>query len=150
MKQIIQNTKASMYRMSLRGTAVLGAVYAATLPAFAQVQDPFGLSNADKFAGVNKGSLIDQITNITNAVMIVLGILAVLMIIYSGVRLIASRGDEGAMKEAKKVLTYSVIGFVLIALSWGIVRLVISLVGAGNGQQTNTLQEYTRTGGSIN
>ncbi len=93
--------------------------------------DQFGVSGAQGL-NVNNDSLVVQATNIMNAIFILLGFVATLFIIYAGIRLIVSRGQEDAMKEAKQILLYAVAGFALILVSWGIVRLIVSLLLAGN------------------
>lgn len=62
-----------------------------------------------------------------------LGILAVIMIIYGGVQLTASAGNEDAMGNAKKIITYSVVGLLIVLLSFVIVQAVL---GAGTGVET--------------
>lgn len=130
----------------------MGGAYATVATAMAQQSSPtfagdqFGVSGAGGL-NVNKDSLVVQVTNITNAIFLLLGFVATLFIIYAGVRLIVSRGQEDAMKEAKQILIYSVAGFALILVSWGIVRLIVSLLLAGNTAQNAPFSgEYNPAG----
>jgi hypothetical protein len=50
--------------------------------------------------------------------------IAVIMIIYSGIRLITSGGDSKSIDSAKKTLTFAVFGLILILLSFAIINLI--------------------------
>lgn len=127
----------------------MAAVYYGTATAFAQTagfgtrqgnvqNDPFGLSGTGGLRAVNQNSLVNQVTNIINIITILLALIAVCFMIYAGIQLITSRGDEKKQEEAKKVLINAVIGFVLIAISGGVVSLVVSIImGAGTTDPIN-------------
>lgn len=61
-----------------------------------------------------------------------LGLLAVIMIIYGGVTYVISAGNDEAIGNAKKIIMYSLIGLIIILLSFVIVRAVL---GAGTGTE---------------
>ena len=154
MVNIIANSKATLTKLSLKYSVLMGGIYATLVPAMAQDAfqqsssfggDQFGTGGATGL-NVNRNSLVVQITNITNAVFILLGFVATLFIIISGIQLVVSRGNEDAMKKAKQTIIYAVMGFALILVSWGVVRLIVSLLLAGSsGPSTNApfQQEYT-------
>lgn len=50
--------------------------------------------------------------------------LALLALIYSGVRFLTAYGEEEAITSAKKIATWSILGFVLALLSYAIVSIV--------------------------
>lgn len=54
-------------------------------------------------------------------------LLAVLAIIIAGIYLIVSNGDEGNKDKAKKIITYVIIGIIVILLARIIVSLVVSI-----------------------
>ena len=66
-------------------------------------------------------NLVTKVVNITR---ILIGSVAVLMAIISGVQLITSRANEEAVGNARKALLYSVIGIVIIALSADLAALL--------------------------
>lgn len=66
---------------------------------------------------------------VVNAALVFAGIVALVLIIYSGIRYITSRGDQTALDSAKKTLTYAIIGLIVIFLSFFIVNLVSTLTG---------------------
>ena len=53
-----------------------------------------------------------------------LGVLAMLMIVVSGIMYITSGGDDGRVEKAKSMLTYSIIGLVVALLSYAIVKVI--------------------------
>lgn len=68
--------------------------------------------------------------NITNIAFFAIGILAVIMIIISGLRYITSAGDAGKAKSSRQMLTNSLIGIVIAVLAYAIVSFVIEKLGA--------------------
>lgn len=69
------------------------------------------------------------INNVINAALVFSGVLALILIIYSGIKYITSRGDQTAIDSAKKTLTYAIIGLIVIFLSFFIVKLISTLTG---------------------
>jgi len=57
------------------------------------------------------------------------GVLAAIMIIFSGIRYATSGGDAEKVKKAKSTLMWSVIGLALALLAAFIVNLTIDIVG---------------------
>jgi amino acid transporter len=54
--------------------------------------------------------------------------LALLSLIYSGIRFLTSFGEEEKITEAKRVATWSILGFLIALLSYAIVATVNTLV----------------------
>jgi hypothetical protein len=57
------------------------------------------------------------------------GIVALFLIIFSGIKFITSGGDPKAVETARKTATWAIIGLVVILLSFAIVRLVSDITG---------------------
>ena len=55
-----------------------------------------------------------------------MGILSVIMIIFSGFRYITSAGDASKTKSAQSTLTYSVVGLIVAIMAYAIVNMVIN------------------------
>ena len=69
---------------------------------------------------------------IVNYALTFLGIIAVLMIIFAGVKYITAGGKQETIDSAKKIIMYSLIGIIIILLSFAIVNTVIgSATGGG-------------------
>ena len=74
---------------------------------------------------------------------------AVIMIAISGFTLVTGGADTDSIETSKKHLTWSIIGLLIIILSWSIVRTIInvSLESADLADQTPTTQQ---AGGNTN
>ena len=59
----------------------------------------------------------------------IIGIIAVLMLIYGGLGYITSAGNKDRAENAKKIITYSVLGLIVVVLARVIVSLVINTAG---------------------
>ena len=65
------------------------------------------------------------VTTIANTALFIIGSVAVLMLIYGGIRYTISGGDEKAITSAKNTILYSVIGIVVAVAAYAIVNFVI-------------------------
>lgn len=80
--------------------------------------------------------------NAVNALLIFSGTVALIMVIWSGYKYILSKGDAKQAEEAKKTLTWTLIGLTIIILSFAVINLIsyvtgvecIRLFGFGNCQ----------------
>lgn len=80
-----------------------------------------------------EGSIRRLVLKIVNFFLGFLGILAVIMVIYGGVTYVTAAGQDEAIGNAKKIILYSVVGIIVILLSFAIVSTVL---GAGTGVET--------------
>lgn len=69
------------------------------------------------------------IKNLVNAALVLAGVTALVIIIYSGIKFITSRGDTQAVADARKSLTFAIIGLVVIFLSFFIIALLSKTTG---------------------
>lgn len=74
----------------------------------------------------SNNSLAQIAKTTVNIMSLVVGIVAVIMIIYGGLRYITSGGDSGAVGNAKNTLIYAIIGLVIVALAQVIVHFVLN------------------------
>jgi cytochrome bd-type quinol oxidase subunit 2 len=91
------------------------AAAAGEISAGAQQAQPAGTSS----------NLQANIRNITNTLLLVVGVVAVIMLIIGGLRYILSGGDEAGTRSAKDTILYSVIGIIVALLAYAIVNFVI-------------------------
>ncbi len=70
-------------------------------------------------------SLSDVIKNITNVLLWIVGVVAVIVLIIGGLMYITSAGDTEKTKRAKDAILYAVVGIVIAALAYAIVNFVI-------------------------
>ncbi len=83
-----------------------------------------GMGEADPDNG--QGATLDAtVKNIINAVLYVVGILAVVMVIIGGVQYTTSGGDSAAVTKAKNTILYGIVGLVIAILAYAIVNFVV-------------------------
>lgn len=76
-----------------------------------------------------QGTLGQNITNIINFFLGLLGLIAVAFLIYAGVLMVTAGGNEDQVTKARKIITYAVIGIIIILLSYTVVTFVTSALG---------------------
>lgn len=81
--------------------------------------------------GSDSDSLPDIIGTVVSTMLFIVGVLAVIMIIYSGIRYITAHGDKGQVESAKNTLIYSIVGLVVAIVAYAIVNWVIGLFDGG-------------------
>ena len=98
------------------------------------------LSLTDVFSGPYRGegqpaSLFEGssavIPRVINLMLFIVGVLAVFMMIYGGIRYVLSGGDNGKVKDAKNTILYAIVGLIVAILGYAIVGWVVSVVGTG-------------------
>ena len=67
----------------------------------------------------------DTITHILNIVFSIMGALALLMLIIAGFRYTISQGDATKVADSRRMITYTLVGLVVIALAATIVNFVL-------------------------
>lgn len=75
-------------------------------------------------------SFTELLENIINWVAGIASTVAVLMIVIAGFQYMVSGGDESKVKSATSTIKWSLIGLVIILMSWGILKEVLSILGA--------------------
>jgi len=73
--------------------------------------------------------LFDKVPGAVTAVIWLVGIVAVGMIIFGGVRYATSQGDPGKTKSAKDTILYAVVGLVVAILAFTITAFVLEAIG---------------------
>jgi hypothetical protein len=69
-----------------------------------------------------------KITHIINWISAIIGVVAVIMIIWGGFKYITSGGSDTSVASAKKTILFALIGLVIVALSQLIVKFVVQNV----------------------
>jgi hypothetical protein len=76
----------------------------------------------------NGGSLNNILKLIINIFSVIVGFVAVIMIIFGGIRYITSGGDSGNISSAKNTIVYAIVGLIIVALAQVLVHFVIGKV----------------------
>ena len=61
-----------------------------------------------------------------NTAFFIAGALAVIMIIYGGIRYITAHGDEKQVKVAKDTIVYSVVGLIIAIIAYALVTFIFN------------------------
>lgn len=100
--------------------------------AFAQFISPGDNPVAEATGG--QGSIRQLVLTMLRFFLGFLGIVAVIMIIYGGILYVTSAGNEDNAGKGKKIITYAIIGIVIIFISFALVNTVLGGLGAGTDQ----------------
>lgn len=76
-----------------------------------------------------QGTLGQNITLIINYFLGILGLISVGFLIFAGIMMVTAGGDDAQITKARKIITYAVVGIIVILLSWTIVTFVSSALG---------------------
>lgn len=71
------------------------------------------------------GGFNDVLARIINIISVIIGVVAVIMIIFGGFRYITSGGASEKVTAAKNTIMYAIIGLIIVALAQIIVRFVL-------------------------
>ena len=128
--------KKSIISIAIMICAVFGAsvLSTASLSGSASAQISEGINTAT--TSEMKGKSIDGdnglVKTVVNVLLWAVGILSVIMIIFSGFRYITSAGDASKTKSAQSALTYSVVGLIVAIMAYAIVNMVIGKITSGS------------------
>lgn len=71
---------------------------------------------------------------VTNVILYIVGIIAVIMLIIGGIKYVISGGDAKKVTDAKNTVLYAIIGLVIAFLAFAIVNFVISALPTAESQ----------------
>jgi hypothetical protein len=112
------------------------------ITSLASVGSAYGLSLMDVIDGNYRGqgqptSLFAGgdalIPRIINLMLFIVGILAIVFLIFGGIRYVISGGDKGKVDAAKNTILYAIVGLVVAILGYAVVNWVIGVIGNGGG-----------------
>ena len=106
------------------GTSVLSTTSLSGSVA-AQVSKGIDTATTSEMQGKSIDGKDGLIKTVVNILLWAVGILSVIMIIFSGFRYITSSGDASKTKSAQSTLIYSVVGLIVAIMAWAIVNMVI-------------------------
>lgn len=142
MKKILLRIVLPMLIMTVAVVAVCGSsVFAMTLREGAEAARCDGCPK-DLFGenGVFK--------RITNTILYIVGIIAVIMLIIGGIRYVTSGGDAKKVTDAKNTVLYAIIGLIISVLAYAIVNFVMSTLPSSDDKkpaETSFLVDITES-----
>ena len=81
---------------------------------------------------------------ITNTILYIVGIIAVVMLIIGGIKYLLSGGDSKKVTDAKNTVLYAIIGLVIAFLAYAIVNFVITALPSSTEEGTTSLINTTK------
>lgn len=110
----------------------LGFIFALGAPLFTYAQeDPpacstpweCGLANAGS-AGLPEGSIYNIISASLSWLLAILGFIAIIAFVISGILYLTSAGNEGQAEQAKNAMKYAIIGVIVSLIGYVVVQAV--------------------------
>ena len=92
---------------------------------------------ADSTGQQDSRSAGDIAKDVVNIMFFIVGIMAVIMIIWGGIRYVLSAGNSAALTSAKNTIMYAVIGLIVAILAYTIVNFVINTVSGNSGSSSS-------------
>ena len=92
---------------------------------------------ADSTGQQDSRSAGDIAKDVVNIMFFIVGVMAVIMIIWGGIRYVLSAGNSTTLTSAKNTIMYAVIGLIVAILAYTIVNFVINTV-SGNGGSSSS------------
>ena len=110
------------------GVAALALVATVCIshPTFANATSDEILRGAGSTGQQNSGNLQSQIKIVTNILLFLIGVIAVIAIIIGGIRYTTSNGDASQTKAAKDTILYAVVGLIVAIMAYAIVTWVVN------------------------
>ena len=71
------------------------------------------------------------ITNITNTLLFITGALAVIMVIFGGIRYATSGGNASSVTAAKNTILYAIVGLIIAFLAFAAVNWILGTLTSG-------------------
>lgn len=110
--------------MSL-GVASVLSLSVASSNAFAQVSSGINAATTDEMKNKQIDGSNGVIRIVSNILIWVVGIVAVIMIVWSGFKYITTAGDASKVASAKSSLIYAIVGLIIAILAYAIVNFVM-------------------------
>lgn len=73
-------------------------------------------------------TLTPRLNSIIKALLFIAGVLAVIIIVVSGIKYMTANGDKQALERAKSTLIYAVVGLIVVITAYAIVEFVLGKV----------------------
>lgn len=105
-----------------------GPMQASTLKKDILKETLFSAKDTYDTTKTDEAPLVKAVQNGINVVLGILGVVAVIMILYSGFLWLTAGGSEENVTKAKKIIKQAAIGIIIISLAYGIVGFVFRAV----------------------
>jgi hypothetical protein len=133
---MIQKLKSLVTKLSIASLLLMPTL--APVAVYAQEPDPtgslcqgaqelqFGGTADCEDTGGAEETVNSLVATVINIFSVIVGIVAVIMIIWGGFKYITSGGDSGNIGTAKNTILFAIVGLIIVAMAQIIVRFVLS------------------------
>ncbi|MEK7084383.1 MAG: hypothetical protein AAB932_04065, partial [Patescibacteria group bacterium] len=132
MKRRMKNLKNSIVVASIFFCVATVFFFFSAVPTHAQEQD-FGLGRVEQGIDLGAGDAIDIVLSIIRIALGLLGIIAVIIVLYGGFVYMTSRGEQEGTNRAKQIMVNGAIGLAIIMSAFAIVQFVIFRLAGATG-----------------
>ena len=94
-------------------------------------QDGWGTEDIGSETQLSGRSMYEVLLTVSNWLITLVGILCVVVFIYAGFTYLTAQGENDKIQQAKKIMTYALVGVVVAALGLVIVKTVSGVIGGG-------------------
>ena len=133
MKNMFKKVMAGFVVVASMALVMTGLGVLSSLPVQAACKVDDGISGAlqdDCSRGKGQAKELDGnqgiITTIINTMLFIVGLLAVIMIIYAGIRFVTAHGYEKQVTGARQTIIYSVVGLIVAIVAYALVNWVFT------------------------
>ncbi len=126
---VVSTSSSSSISTSSSSSPVISGFPSASLSGGGSGLQLAGTDNVKISKDIDRRPLGDAVKSMVNYFLGILGFIAVLTFVYAGVLWVISAGEEEQITKAKKIMTYSALGILVIILSYSIVRFIVGSVG---------------------
>ncbi|MFA6919158.1 MAG: hypothetical protein WC244_03570 [Patescibacteria group bacterium] len=93
------------------------------------------LNSFQTASGLGDADLSTMIGTLVKAILSLLGVVAILIVLYGGFKWMTAAGDEGKVDGAKKLIISGIIGIIIVVAAYAIASFVLSAIqnAAGTG-----------------
>jgi len=97
------------------------------VPVFVSAQ--WNVNDANKDAGLPKGTITGIITNIMKWLLTLIGVVGIIGFAIAGILYLTAAGDDNQIGRAKTAMMYSIIGVIVALIGYVIIQAVNTMLG---------------------
>lgn len=129
-----------LHKAATYATAASMVAASLVMPVLAQGDDlieagDLGLDQIRKEAGFGKKSIYATVGDIIKVALTLVGIIAIVLVIYGGFKWMTAGGSEEKVDEAKKILYSGAIGLVIIFSAYALTTFVLGTLLKATGAE---------------
>lgn len=111
-----------------------GSVLVLTVPAMVFAADALVIDPGN--TGLSNNSLFEIITTAMNWLLGAIGVFSIIAFAISGILYLTAAGDDDRIKQAKKVMTYAILGVIVAMIGLIVVTAVDAFLNGANSNNT--------------